>query len=263
MNKNQSGSAFGMAAESTRKFVRYARPGAEDETVIEDDDTIENQEPESEARIKALEQQQALNQLLADPEVAAVLKARQEGRKVSIVDAKDEEGETAPEPEEDPLKDLPADDPKKELLTSILGLIDKKLSPILRKIETAEQTFGQRLENVEGVSDTIKKREVDDQIRAAKAKYKDLPQYSAKMMELVKAHPTLNVEQLYLIAKQTAGKLRLAAEPTTFSERPTQQPPRRPGGKGPNKPPERSAGRKGFGEILADSLSTLSITDEE
>lgn len=198
-------------------------------------------------RLKALEQQQQMLAVLGDPDVRKVLEAKRTGRKIEVVEPQAAE----PEPEPNPLADLPEDDPVRGTLEKITQLVDAKLQKALGPL-------AERLEQVSGVADEVKRRDVTDQVTAAKSKYKDLPQYRDAMVKLSEAHPGLSVEDLYLLSKNRAGKLRLV-ENVTETEKPSAQPRRRAEAGNP-KAPVRPRGRKGFTDILAEAIGNLDVS---
>lgn len=214
--------------------------GSEEEIVHENSNGHEN-------RIKALERnneaQVALTQLLSDEDVAAVVRAKRAGKPVKVVDTVEEEPKEEEEPEGDP------EDPQVQLLGKVSKLFDAKLAKVLEPLQ-------QRLEQVGSVAEEVTKRDVNDQIASTKKKYPDFDKYGKEVLELHQANPSLQVEQLYLLARHKKGNLRLA-EQTTATEKPTQQPRRqsKPGGT----PPPRPQGRKGFGQILEGYFQNTSI----
>lgn len=216
-----------------------AGEGNEDEEIVHTND-------QSAANAQLAAQNQQLLGILADPDILRVYNAKKAGKPVTISDTPEPDPE--PEPEDDLTAGLDDNDPSKKILETITKLIDTKLNKAL------EPLSGQ-LDSVRSVTEQVQRQEVTSQITKAQEKYKDFGEYKTKMLELSKENPSLAVEDLYILAKNRAGKLRMVEQVTT-TERPTHQPNRssKPGGK---QPPPRPAGRKGFTDMLAESLAGL------
>lgn len=202
-------------------------------------------------RIARLEQQQALNHVLSDPDVRAVIDAKRQGKKIKVAEDAGEAPAETPEPSV--ADDLPADDPMRETLSRI----DKMLKT---RIGAAVEPLSKRLEGVESLASEVQKKDVSSQVAAAKAKYKDLDQFKTEMVELSRDNPTLGVEDLYILAKHRSGKLR-QAETATFTEKPTQHTTKpAPKNKQTTSTP-RPQGRKGFSQILSGALNELDLSE--
>lgn len=220
-----------------------------DETITHEDTTQLN------GRLARLEQNSALLTLMADEDVRAVVEAKRSGRKVRVSPA--DEPEAEPEPEPSIASDLDENDPVRQTLERVDTLIKVRL-------KAANDSINARLAGLEGLGNEIKRKDVTSQVDVARSKFKDLDQYKDAMVTLSRENPTLSVEDLYVLSKSRAGKLR-QAEQTTFSEKPTSQPrrstPSKPTAGG--RPPERPAGRKGFSALLAESLNEATFGDKE
>ncbi len=228
-----------------------ADPEMNDDGLIEDgSEEISHGNGEMTNRLKRLEENQAALNILADPDVRSVLEAKKAGRKVKLVDDVPE----PKDPEPSLVDDIPKDDPIHETLTKIDQLIEKRL-------ENRTKPLLERLAQMEQIGAEVQKKDVQQQVTVARNKYKDLDQFKHDMVELSKTNPTLGVEDLYILSKHRAGKLR-QAEQNTHSEKPTQQPRRSVNDK-PGKKVERPQGRRGFTELLGESLTGLSIDDIE
>lgn len=234
-------------------------PQREDGEVVEvneEDEEIQHSNG-TESRLQRLEEAQgnnqakeALNRIISDPDVMAVLKAKQAGKPVRVVDA-EEEAEQEPDPAEEIVKGMAEDDPQKDLLGKISQLIDAKLEKSNKRFEEVES----RLSETADVARAVKTEKVTNAVKAAREKFKDFDQYKDKMLALSEENPSLGVEDLYFVAKARAGKLR-QVETVTESEKPTSQPRRvaKPG-----TTPKRAPGRAGFSEILRDSFSRINL----
>ncbi len=216
----------------------------QDETV--DDDTQKDDAgDEVSDRLKAVEQNQALNALMADPEVQEVIKLKRAGKPVAVSEIVEGKDETVNE--EDGLDD---DDPAKEVLQRFAKIIDKKLNPI-----------SERLASIEGLADDVRRQGVDSQVKTLREKHEDFDKYRDQMMVLAKDNTGLDVEELYMLARKRAGKLDLT-NASTFSEKPTTQILPRRSIRGVAKSPGRQRGRQGFQKILAKALDGLELEME-
>lgn len=221
----------------------------------------------TENRIKALEDAQQnnqardmLNRMIADPEVAAVLRAKQAGKAVKVVeDAGEEEVEAEVDPTDEVVKGMAEDDPQRQLITTVSKLVDAKSEAKTAKLMAEIEELKSQLGSVQDVANQVKRKEVTEAVTSAKSKFKDFDEFKGKMLELSKDNPNLSVEDLYFVAKARSGKLR-QVEAVTETEKPTSQP-RRVGK--PGSTPKRSRGRAGFHEMLADSFSRTSLEGTE
>ena len=216
----------------------------ESDVVDEDTQTGDDGVEDVSDRLKAVEQNTALNALLGDPEVQEVIKLKREGKVVKVAEHVDEEEE------EEVAEEVDKDDPLRETLKRFEKAIDKKLSP-----------FIDRLSSIEDIADTVQKKDVNDQIKAVRDKHEDFDGYKEPMLALSSDHPGLNIEELYILARTRAGKLDLS-DPSTFSEKPTTTPRLRPGIKKVATPDSRQRGRRGFDSAVREALKKLPIKME-
>jgi hypothetical protein len=187
-----------------------------------------------------------LSEVIAIPEVQAVLAARQQGQEVQVVpsDAAGSSGDGSVDEDYSELDEFGPD------IKKLVGLIDKKigakLDPVVNKVGTLEQ-----------LAAALQKKDIHDAVAAVAAKHPDFPKYRKAMGELSRQEGMagLGVEELLLLAKHRAGELTLS-EPSTHSERPSPTP-RRPGSgeKRTDLPP----GRKGFKTLLSDALDKIEV----
>lgn len=224
-----------------------------------ENDVDDGQQETAEERLSRLENNQAVMSILNDEDVQKVVALKRAGKGVNVgelegnKDDANEKEKDEVEEEPDPISLLPDSDPKKAQLQAISSLVDKKLGKAQEYIKSLEE----RLERAEGVAGQVVAKEVNDQITKVAGKYQDFKEHRSAMTLLAKSLPGLNVEELYLVAKQRAGKLKLAAQGTTDSERPTSQPRNNSTKRGGQ--PVRPQGRRGFNEILADALGKFDL----
>lgn len=215
----------------------------ETETIVQENEQLKN-------RVNALEQSQVLQRLVSDPEIAAVLKAKREGKRVSVTEVVDKPADEV----EEVVAAKPGEesDPVTETLNRISKVIDTKLTKALEPLTD-------RLSQIEGFAHNVNGERVSAKVQAAAAKFKDLPDFKDSMAELAKDNPNLDVEDLYFVAKSRAGKLK-QVEQATFSEKPTNRPdtrsPKAPA-KGKENPPAR--GRQAFQRLMLDALDKLEL----
>lgn len=218
----------------------------------------------SDHRIKVLEANQALQALTSDPDIRKVLELKRAGKAFVINDPPaDEEVEETPE-EVDDLKDIPADDPARKTLERINSLIETKLGRLMGGVDKklgVLDTLSERLQGVEGIATTVQKKEVNDQVAKARDQFKDFDKYKDKILEISKTIPGLSVAELYILAKQRSGDLKVSV-PSTFSERPSSQP-RKLGERPSPKKPVRPPGRSGFNQFLGEALNGLDLEKQE
>lgn len=207
-------------------------------------------------RIAALEQNAQVQQLLNDPEIHAVLQARRAGKKIKITEEVEEQVDETPEI--DLTEGLEANDPARGTLEKVSKLITARTSAKDRQI--AE--LAQQVEQLKGVADKVIERDVTEQITKVQNKYKDFKDYAPEMSKLSQQHAGLSAEDLYVLAKSRAGKLKMV-EQGTFTERPTQQPQRSASSARRNTPPAPARPtRAGFQEIMARSLKNASLGED-
>jgi len=145
-----------------------------DTSVEEGEGTQINHEAQQE-RLARLEQGQVLAQLIADPEISAVIAAKRAGKGVKV----------NVEAEEAPVAGLDADDPVRATLSAVQTMLKQQLEPLT-----------QRLAAVEGIAGKVERNEVSAQVAAARSKFKDLDQFKDEMVKISNEQPALNAEEL-------------------------------------------------------------------
>ena len=221
-----------------------------DETEVDDteetDEETESETTETDAsdngtddRIKQLEDNRVLDQMMADPDVQKVLDLKRSGKNVQVAEPVVEEEKSE--------FDVDPDDPAAELLKKIGGMMDNKLGKIAN-----------RLELIEGIAQRAQHSEVNNEINKVKEKHRDFDTYKDSMVKLSNENAGLNVEELYTMAKMRAGKLDIV-QPSTFSEKGTTQPRRMMKKAGAQTP----RGRQGFNKIVRAALDGLDLDSLE
>jgi len=194
---------------------------------------------------------EVLARLTADPDIRALLEARESGKAVRVVvgeeGEKDKKADVKPDLNEMSNTEL-AEYLKGALLEAIKPVVGDALKPMSGKLDLLEAA-----------------RKADEQSRFSqevsdvKKKYPDFEEYRGEMVELDKKNPTLSAEQLYILARLEKGH-GLPLDKTA-SEKPSSAPNR----------PERTItreiplpkGRPGFQQLLSEALDKLDITPKE
>ncbi len=217
-----------------------------DETVVEDtsdevvdDDTQTDDNGEIAGRIDKIEQNQALNALIADPDIQKIITLKKAGKTVSVAEYE----EVVEEEELDPNDTTP------EVTKRLSEMIDKRMS-----------SFMGRLEAIEDVASKVQKKGVDTEINDVRKDFPDFDKYKDTMIALSQESPGLSVKELYTVARSRAGKLDLSP-PDTFSEKPTTPPRHRIGSKIAS-PGAGKRGRQAFNNLVTEALKGIDITME-
>lgn len=221
----------------------------ENEEELEDSEEEEDESEQDDIIRKITEVEKKANdagslaKILADPDVRALLEAKEKGRKVRLVDDVPEKKELEiPEP------DLSGEDPEtQQSLKKLYGHIRTALDIQLRPLKEQVEKMNQYVESAEG-------GKVREEIAAARKKYQDFDDYREDMIQINKANPGLSISELYYLAKarKTGG---FGAPRPTQTERPK---------KTTARPAVRekkaiSPGKKGFDALLEDALDNLDL----
>lgn len=194
-----------------------------------------------------VEDSSVLAKILADPDVRMLLEAKQKGEKVKVVEDKPKKMNYAPPEDYEELSNKQlAEHILKQVGNTLDTSLASKLEPLINSIK-----------NFEGYVGNIEAKTVSQQIDGAKKKFSDFNDYIPEMRELNKLNPSLNVEELYMIAKRR--KVGPEAQ-NTESEKPTSS---------STKIAEKQRkiplpkGRAGFDQLLKESLDGLDLPDVE
>jgi len=210
-------------------------------------------EDEVENRLTKVEEKadegKAIARLLSDPNVRAVLDARQEGRRVKVVDFEESLKKTVIEDPDEKvdLDELTNEEFAKHMTKKLAHVVDTaldaKLKPVMNKVNDA-LSFAE-----EGRKTTVK-----TQIDKAKKKYDDFDDFQEQMVALNGQNPELTVEELYLVAKRREGGSRKAK---TASEKPTTTASRV--GKKVERDTPLARGRQGFEQLLNEAQDRVQL----
>lgn len=155
---------------------------------------------------KSMQDSREIGTLLADPLVRDVLKARQEGRDVSLVSKEDQEQQKEAEPPTPPedWEDLN----NHQLASAILDQVKHQVGSIVSdKLSDAEGRVGEKLASLQ---QWVRGNEENRQVKAieeCRKKFSDFDKFKEKMVDLDKSfgEGKIPVERLYLLAKVESG----------------------------------------------------------
>lgn len=170
--------------------------------------------------IKQGAQAEIFNTIMQDPDYAAVMRMKQQGKKMEISEAGVEKPKPggAPEAKAPPASDLSKMSEQEKmqyLVNEVVGktgaLVDQKLAPLNKELEQLKG-FAQgklREETITSVND-VKKKYGESEFEAVKP----------AMAELYQRNQSLSAEELFLLASAKSGKL-VQAKTRSSSEKPT------------------------------------------
>lgn len=217
------------------------------------DDRIARLERELGQTNQRVQAQPTVNQLLSDPDVAALIAMKQHGRRVKVID---DIPASPVEEKEEPIDwaTLPPEQIAQKVIEQsekmARKMVRQEMQPLQQKNQQMEQYFTQQQMN-----------EAVRTVEAAKKKYPDFEKFATQISALHNQFEgRVGPEDLYLLARARNGKPAPAEEArTTASERPTHsaaRPPVRANPKELNKP---ALGRAGFNAALDAVLSSLPV----
>lgn len=212
------------------------------------------EKPVSEGRVREIErgveEARIIAQLTADPEIRAILEARQTGRKIKVVE-ESEEAEAEAEVDPEKLEDMSRSDLLKVLRKQIAGDLKKDLAAIVDPLK-------QQLDGVTQLANKQQAEKVKKEVSRLREKFSDFDVYGKPMLELNKENPGLSTEELYLLAKRRAGKSTKAGATPSARKMATERPTVSGMGTrsaGRTTPPKPVVGRQSFSELLEQTLS--------
>lgn len=223
------------------------------------DDEKTQKELELEQQVTKLNQEvqqsrQQSSQLLSDPDVLRLVQLKQQGKKVSLA-PEDEVKEVVEEPEEEEIDwdELDnaglAKEVMKRTTSSVEKVLNKHLKPVNEKFQTVESFTKQE-----------QAKALQQQVAEARKKYTDFDDYQQQMVQLNAENPSLNVSELYILAKAREGKpVALREEQQKKEQDSVTERPVTSGGR-PSKKPERKeplpSGARGFRQLLSENLES-------
>lgn len=204
---------------------------------------------------QGLDQNNTLTQLLAIPEIQAVLRARQTGQPFQVISGQQQQQQQAPPVEVEPDWDKIKEDPKaltdhiisrlsKDVTTKQNEQLTAILKPIVDKIGTIESTLVDH-----------GNKEVLSKIDAVKQKYADFEAMKPMMREVNSRTTGMDAEELYLFCKAKKGEAPVLRD-SLASERPSNATAKLPS---QNQQKKYSTGRRGFEQALTDVLASQDL----
>lgn len=183
--------------------------------------------------------------LASDPDFANLVKARQSGKKVKLVEegAGDSHPTTTPSSQADPDFEKMSEKEKMMFIAQSAATIattnlKKELDPINQKVDGLLQH-----------SANIRRADIETNVEQARKSFPDFETYEPRMAQLASENKNLTVRQLYLLAKDEKGGL-IPTSRLTSSERPSNSIAR------PHAKREMKAGVMGIREVLNASVAS-------
>lgn len=198
-----------------------------------------------------------LAEMIANPMIREILEASRSGKTLKLVE--DDKGESSIQDlgglekskvDLSSIKDL-EDIPRREFAQVLIGQVSKALGPVLTK---SLEPLMERVGTLEGHVDDGAKRDLDDAVAKARAKYKDFDNYKKEMLDLHKENRTLSVERLYILARTEKGD-RIPA--SVDSERPDTSSGKPPRTRKREVPLAR--GRRGLDQLLEEAMEDSEV----
>lgn len=196
-----------------------------------------------------------LQKLVSDPQIQEILKARQEGREVKLVDPKAKQNylpglddDSSSDQESDPA-DLDDLSPS-ELAKFIVKKVSASVGTVLKE---QQKGVSEKLESFEKYIASAEGQKVKSEIEQVRSKHKDFEELRPKMAEIANQNTGLSVEELYLLARTRSG-MSLVPEQTE-TERPSSTTARGPLVSRREKP--LPPGRAGFAQALQEGLAKV------
>ena len=189
-------------------------------------------EPDSDARLREklgsdersrlAEQQELVAQIIADPDVRAVLKAKENGENVKVISGETEIPSRTPNvldfPAESMEEEVDVEEMSNRQLMKRFG--DQIISSVNSSIDKKLKGVNDRLGQIDGYVNQVEKKEANKQIEAAQKKFSDFEDYRTMMHGIYQNNPNLSIDELYALAKIRTGHP-ISRDKNLESERPT------------------------------------------
>lgn len=213
---------------------------------------------------------QIMNRLMADPEVRAVIQAKQQGQQIKVLPLEEyttlssrkqtdpaDTGGDGDVIQNDPFAGL--EDDQRTLASTIskavLGTLMKQQEGLLQK----------HLEPVRGITESLHRKAQEQematqkqQIDSARKKYRDFDTLIPTLAELAKKMPELNAEELYILHKHRTGSP--VERAVQFESEKGSSQPERPNIAATRKNP-LPRGQAGFSQALEEAQAAISERD--
>lgn len=194
-------------------------------------------------QIQEGEQAKVFNTLMADEQFGQILRARQAGKKLKIVEDSGEEKKEEKAPEQQDLSKMSEAEKLEYLGNSIISKLDPLIDNKIKGIKT-------EVEGLKSYATNKSQTELQAQIEQFAEKHSDFETYKPRMAEIATENRKLSLNQLYTLAKAEKGELMPKAKATS-SERPSHSLAR------PHKKTEAPNGVVGMRELLAGASNKV------
>lgn len=161
-------------------------------------------------------------QLMQDPDIAAVFKAKTEKRRIKVIDDQPQPldgGGAGPAGAGAGADDEPNFDEMSN--KQLFGHMVKQMKPLMQGIlkSTVEPLLAE-INELKGKAAGYEQKTVNDAVNAFRSRTPDFDSYGEQILELSRQKPDLDVEELYALAKYKAGQFVPKAN-IAASEQPT------------------------------------------
>lgn len=181
------------------------------------EETIRRLTQVTEEQVKA----RVMGELMKDPEIFSILRARQSGKRVKIVEEGAEPPASSAPQQSDGLDGIDETTlegmSKKEMVGLVLKSVTKQLDNFFKQ---QSQPIVDRLGQLENTASSFAQERTQQAVQQVAQKYPDFWDFKDPMIQLSQKHPTMDAEELYLMAKVRAGKF-VPKTSRTSTERPT------------------------------------------
>lgn len=200
-----------------------------------------------------------LMQLVSDPDVMELIKAKEQGRKFRLVEDNGQQRQHSPlddlvtPSENDPFKDVDIETLDNSGLAEYAAhkasqATMKQLTPVLKQLT---ESFSTKMQSVEQFQQSVQQQQAAQQVAEAARKYPDFETYRDDMADLYDKFPNATMDQLYTLAKQQRG--------TLYQHRAETEKPESSATGGRSQPKSKVRGSRGFEDALGQILRSKQI----
>lgn len=249
--------ALGEPIRNVAPMKPMAIPAQQEPEAVEpktpNDDRLENL---INGQTKDILKAQILAEFATDPDFSKIMAARQRGQQVRVISG-NEVPETIKQPVE---KEEEVVDLENMNNAQLMHHMVKKITDRLPELVSQSiKPLQDELQSVKGSTMSMEQERVMNQIAATQKKYPDFNQYRAEMAQIANRYPGMTADQVYVLAKQATGKLKIADDQPTQVERPTNNVTKPSPSKRTDATPVRH-GRKGFDDALERALAGIEFS---
>ena len=185
-------------------MVEYDDDGNEIEETGESDETLERPSVEDFMALQTkVMQSDELNAklaaMVADPDVAALLDAKDKGEAIRLITGgKKDEGADSALPADAELDGMSNADSLRLMLERVTGVVAKAVA-------TGNEALSERLEVLETDRSSGRKKDIETEVKGLMQKYPDLAEYAEDIKKLVSENG-LKVEEAYITSRMRKGR---------------------------------------------------------